>query len=142
MSEKAFKKFTISELKVLRDKIIEIKTKEELLEIIDRTIIEKEKASSESLNARFSVDWFNIDRAYIDLLHANGIHNVQQLREVEDIRSLRGITQVGYSQISWARDFFDMTELERIPPEKRTTERIIKKAVSHAQKCYKKHSDI
>lgn len=137
--EKHLNRFTIPELKVFRLEVLSAETKEELLETIDKTIQEKEYASSKSLNARFPVDWFNIDPQYISLLHDNGIYNLHQLREIKNIRRLSGMTQGGYEQISWARDFFDMTSLEELPPEERTTENVVKVIVKHANECEKKH---
>ena len=72
-NKKSLECFTLAELKVLREEVIASKTKEELLERVDSIIASRELKISESLNARFSVDWFNIDPDYISLLHNNGI---------------------------------------------------------------------
>lgn len=136
--------FTIPELKVFRQEVKSVKSKQELLMLIDETICQKEYVATQSLNARFPVDWFNIDRDYIELLHRNGIDNLQQLREIpeENLYQLTGMTKGGYSQISWARDFFDMTPLESLTPEQRTRKNIVKEIVKHANECSKKHPNI
>ena len=96
------------------------------------------------MNAQFSVDWFNIDQDYIDVLHANGIDNLAQLRSIKEeyLLTLKGMTYGGLEQISWARDFFDMTPIEKIKPEKRDPMTVAKVIVKHANECSKKHPNV
>jgi hypothetical protein len=96
------------------------------------------------MNSQFLVDWFNIDQDYIGILHANGIDNLAQLRSIkeEDLWQLTGMTQGGFRQISWARDFFDMTPIEKIKPEKRDPMTVAKVIVKHANECSKKHPNV
>jgi len=144
VSKSKLSKFSIEELQVFREKVLQAETKEELLAVIDKTIQKKEYELTESMNARFPVDWFNIDSGYIDLLHENGITNLAQLRSIkqEDLWQLEGMTQGGFTQISWARDFFDMTPIERIKPSKRDSMTVAKVIVKHANECSKKHPNI
>ena len=144
VSKSKLSKFSIEELQTFREKVLQAETKEELLAVIDKTIQKKEYELTESMNARFPVDWFNIDSGYIDILHANGITNLAQLRNIkeEDLWHLEGMTQGGYRQISWARDFFDMTPIEKIKPSKRDNMTVAKVIVKHANECSKKHPNI
>lgn len=137
-------KFTIPELQTFKSQVEEAKTKKDLLMLVDETIRQKEYAATKSLNARFPVDWFNIDKDCIELLHRNGIDNLQQLREIpeENLYQLTGMTQGGYSQISWARDFFDMTLLEALTPEQRTQQNVAKVIVKHTNECSKNYRNI
>lgn len=132
--KKSLECFTLAELKVLREEVIASKTKEELLERVDSIIASRELKISESLNARFSVDWFNIDPDYISLLHNNGIDTLAQLRQIEDVRELKGITEHGYEQISWAREFFNMEPVEQLPEKKRSDiDEVAKVIVKHSK---------
>ena len=117
---------------------------EELKEVIDSVIKKKEADLTTSMNSKFPVDWFNIDQDYIELLHDNGINNLAQLRSIkeEDLWQLTGMTQGGFRQISWARDFFDMTPIEKIKPEKRDPMTVAKVIVKHANECSKKHPNV
>ena len=134
--------FSLEELKRFKSIVTQVESKTALLEAVDKIIAQKEYEQTQSLNARFPVDWFNIDPDYIVLLHKNGIDNLAQLRAVENIHSLSGMTEMGYRQISWARDFFDMTPFEQIPESKRTMQKQAEVAVKQAQKCYKKHGNV
>lgn len=144
VSKSKLSKFSIEELQLFREKVLQAETKEELLAVIDKTIKKKEYEQTESMNARFPVDWFNIDQDYIGILHANGITNLAQLRSIkeDDLWQLRGMTQGGFRQISWARDFFDMTPIEKIKPSKRDSMTVAKVIVKHANECSKKHLNI
>lgn len=144
VSKSKLSKFSIEELQTFREKVLQAETKEELLTVIDKVIETKEYALTQSMNAQFPVDWFNIDKGYIDLLHANGVENLAQLRNIkeEDLWHLSGMTQGGFSQISWARDFFDMTPIEKIKPSKRDSMTVAKVIVKHANECSKKHPNI
>ena len=144
VSKSKLSKFSIEELQTFREKVLQAETKEELLTVIDKVIETKEYALTQSMNAQFPVDWFNIDKGYIDLLHANGVENLAQLRNIkeEDLWHLSGMTQGGFSQISWARDFFDMTPIEKIKPSKRDSITVAKVIVKHANECSKKHPNI
>lgn len=136
--------FSIEELKRFKEGILSVESNDELLELIDSTIKAKEKVLAMSMNSRFLVDWFNIDRANIVMLHNNGINNLAQLRELseEDMRGLTGITQSGFEQISWARDFFDMTSLENAPSYDEDSMAVAKIIVKQANKCSKKHPKV
>ncbi len=127
-------KYKISELKVFREHLLEATSTEEILIAIDEMIQEKEEASSKSLNARFPIDWMNIDLDYRQLLHSNGIETEQQLLDIQDLWSLKGMTQGGYEQISWAREFFDMRPIEELPEEKRSPMNVAKVIVKQAKK--------
>ena len=136
--------FSIDELKYLKERILSVESKEEILELVDTVIKEKEKVLPMSMNSRFLVDWFNIDRANIVMLHNNGINNLAQLRELseEDMRGLTGITKSGFEQISWARDFFDMTPLENAPSYNEDSMAVAKIIVKQANKCSKKYPNV
>ena len=136
--------FSIEELKVIRHEITSSESREQLLEVIDKVLKIKEDKLTKGMNAQFSVDWFNIDLDYIKILHANGITNLAQLRSIdqEDLWKLKGMTKGGFDQISWARDFFDMTPIEKIKPEKRDPMTVAKVIVKHANECRKKHPNI
>ena len=133
--------FTIPQLQTIKSQVLGVSSREELIELIEETIYQKEYAATQSLNARFPVDWVSIDRDHIEILHNNGIDNLYQLRETseEDLQQLTGMTQGGYIQISWARDFFDMSPLEGLTPEQRTKQNIVKVLVRHANECSEKH---
>lgn len=137
-------KFTIAELVTIREAVLKADSKDALQEEIDRIIKQKEESLSTSLNAQFPVDWFNIDPQNIKVLHDNGIHNLAQLRFIEEaeISLLKGITRSGIEQIAWARDFFDMTPIERIKPEQRDDMTVAKVIVKHANECRKKHPNV
>lgn len=136
--------YSITKLQQLKQYVELATSKEELISSICATIKDKEDMEAINWNTQFLVDWFNIDLNYIALLHNSGIENLAQLRSLseEEVKSLNGMTIDGYRQISWARDFFDMTPIQQIPIEKRTTEEVIKKIVKHANECYRKHGDI
>ena len=136
--------FSISELKCLREKIFNVESKEQAVELIDCIIKTKEDMLSQTMNERFLVDWFNIDQVNISLLHENGIDNLGQLRSMslEDLRRLGGITKSGFEQISWARDFFDMTPLKDIPSYSDDSMAVAKKIVKHAENVSKKHPNV
>ena len=123
--------FSISELQVIRNEVLEKNSKEDLVIYIDSIIKEKEKAKEKSMNSQFPVDWFNIDAEYIQLLHNNNINNLEQLISLSEteIKQLPEITQGGFEQISWARKFFDMTSIEQAKEsiDKNTTKKIKKK---------------
>ena len=138
VDKKNLTKFSISELKEFRTHVKKATTKEELLEALDEMISSKEEQSSRSLNSRFLVDWMNIDLGYRQLLHDNGIDTEQQLLEVENLWSLHGMTQGAHEQISWAKDFFDMSPIEQIPEEKRSLETVTKVIVKQANEVAKK----
>ena len=144
VSKSKLSSFSIEELQTFREKVLQATSKEELLEVIDSVIKKKEADLTTSMNSKFPVDWFNIDQDYIELLHDNGINNLAQLRSIKeaDLWKLQGMTQNGYSQISWARDFFDMTPIERIKPSKRDPMTVAKVIVKHANECSKKHPNI
>lgn len=143
MSKSKFHYFSIEELKLIRDEVTNATSQEQLVETIDRVLKNKEDKLTKGMNAQFSVDWFNIDQDYIGVLHANGIDNLAQLRSIkEDLWTLKGMTYGGFEQISWARDFFDMTPIEKIKPEKRDPMTVAKVIVKHANECRKKHPNV
>ena len=144
MAKSKFHYFSIEELKLIRDEVTNATSQEQLVETLDRTIKKKEEQLTKSMNSQFLVDWFNIDQDYIGILHANGIDNLAQLRSIkeEDLWQLTGMTQGGFRQISWARDFFDMTPIEKIKPEKRDPMTVAKVIVKHANECSKKHPNV
>jgi hypothetical protein len=144
MAKSKFHYFSIEELKLIRDEVTNATSQEQLVETLDRTIKKKEDQLTKSMNSQFLVDWFNIDQDYIGILHANGIENLAQLRSIkeEDLWQLTGMTQGGFRQISWARDFFDMTPIEKIKPEKRDPMTVAKVIVKHANECSKKHPNV
>lgn len=144
MAKSKFHYFSIEELKLIRDEVTNATSQEQLVETLDRTIKKKEDQLTKSMNSQFLVDWFNIDQDYIGILHANGIDNLAQLRSIkeEDLWQLTGMTQGGFRQISWARDFFDMTPIEKIKPEKRDPMTVAKVIVKHANECSKKHPNV
>ena len=144
MAISKFHYFSIEELKLIRDEVTNATSQEQLVETIDRVLKKKEDKLTKGMNAQFSVDWFNIDQDYIGVLHANGIDNLAQLRSIkeEDLLTLKGMTYGGFEQISWARDFFDMTPIEKIKPEKRDPMTVAKVIVKHANECSKKHPNV
>ena len=144
MAKNNFQYFSIEELKLIRHEITSSESQEQLLEVLNKVLKTKEDKLSKGMNAQFSVDWFNIDPDYIKILHANGIENLAQLRSIkqEDLWGLKGMTHGGFEQISWARDFFDMTPIEKIKPEKRDQMTVAKVIVKHANECSKKHPNI
>ena len=143
MAKNNLKYFSIEELKLIREEVVQAESKEHLVSVIDKVLKKKEDALT-GMNSRFSVDWFNIDPEYIEILHANGITNLAQLRSIkqEDLWNLKGMTQGGFAQIAWARDFFDMTPIEKIKPEKRDPMTVAKVIVKHANECSKKHPNV
>ena len=143
MAKNNLKYFSIEELKLIREEVVQAESKEHLVSVIDKVLKKKEDALT-GMNSRFSVDWFNIDPEYIEILHANGITNLAQLRNIkqEELWGLRGMTQGGFEQIAWARDFFDMTPIEKIKPEKRDPMTVAKVIVKHANECSKKHPNV
>ena len=144
MAKSKFHYFSIEELKLIRDEVTNATSQEQLVETIDRVLKKKEDKLTKGMNAQFSVDWFNIDQDYIDVLHANGIDNLAQLRSIKEeyLLTLKGMTYGGLEQISWARDFFDMTPIEKIKPEKRDPMTVAKVIVKHANECSKKHPNV
>lgn len=133
--------FTLDELKVVREVIVSSGTQEELFERVDKIIKSKEKKLVTSLNANFPVSWFNIDQEYIALLYRNGIATEAQLLEVEDISTLEGITEMGKQQITWAREFFNMEPLDKMPKKKQEDQmEVAKVIVKHAQEVNQKHN--
>ena len=60
VSKSKLSKFSIEELQTFREKVLQAETKEELLTVIDKVIETKEYALTQSMNAQFPVDWFNI----------------------------------------------------------------------------------
>lgn len=144
VSESKLSTFSIEELQTFREKVLHSSSKEELLEVLDRTIKKKEEQLTKCMNSQLLVEYFNIDQDYIEILHRNGINNLAQLRNIkeEDLWSLQGMTQGGFRQISWARDFFDMTPIERIKPAKRNSMTVAKVIVKHANECSKKHPNV
>ena len=143
MAKNNLKYFSIEELKLIREEVVQAESKEHLVSVIDKVLKKKEDALT-GMNSRFSVDWFNIDPEYIEILHANGITNLAQLRNIkqEELWGLRGMTQGGFEQIAWARDFFDMTPIEKIKPGKRDPMTVAKVIVKHANECSKKHPNV
>lgn len=71
-------KFSIEELKRFKEVILQVESKDSLLETVDSIIERKKEKLNHGMNSEFLVDWFNIDRANIDFLHANGIDNLAQ----------------------------------------------------------------
>ena len=144
MAKSKFHYFSIEELKLIRDEVTNATSQEQLVETIDRVLKKKEDKLTKGMNAQFSVDWFNIDQDYIGVLHANGIDNLAQLRSIKEeyLLTLKGMTYGGLEQISWARDFFDMTPIEKIKPEKRDPMTVAKVIVKHANECSKKHPNV
>lgn len=133
--------FTLDELKIVRDVITSSGSQEELFEKVDKVIKSKEEKQVTSLNANFPVSWFNIDQEYIALLYRNGIATEAQLLEVEDLSELEGITEMGKQQIAWARDFFNMEPIEKMPKKKQEDQmEVAKVIVKHAQNVSKKHN--
>lgn len=126
--------FSILELKKLRTHVEIAQSREELLEALDEIIFFKEEQANKSLNSRFLVEQMNIDLEYRKLLNDNGIITEQQLLEVANLWTLKGMTHGAYEQISWAREFFDMSPVEQIPEEHRNLENITKVIVKHARK--------
>lgn len=106
-------RFNKTELKTIREAVIEATTRDELLTTIEQIIEQKEKLETEGPNACIPVSFFNIDPDYRRLLHDNGIENLAQLRSIqeEELWSLKGMTHGGFEQISWAREFFNMEPL-------------------------------
>ena len=136
MVRKEYKKitdFTMEQLLIIRSTIKSAKTIEELLGTIDNVIQDK-VASSKDMNSRFPIDWMNIDAQYLELLHNNQIETLAQLREIDDLRMIPGITKHGIEQISWARDFFDMSDLENMSMETEADQlEVAKVIVKHAK---------
>ncbi len=118
-------RFNKTELKTIRDAVIEATTRDELLTTIEEIIEQKEKLETEGPNACIPVSFFNIDPDYRRLLHDNGIENLAQLRSIkeEDLWSLKGMTHGGFEQISWAREFFNMEPLVQDTKPKTNTKR-------------------
>ena len=109
--------FSLKQLRQIRTKVQSVETKEELLETLEKAISKKEKeeeiALTSSLNARFPIDWMNIDPTYKTLLHKNGIENLAQLRAVDDLKTIEGITPSAEIQLMWAREFFNMDAFDK-----------------------------
>lgn len=137
-------KFSIEELKRFKENVLIVQSKEELLEMIDRTIQQKEEELINHMNSKFLVDWFNIDKQNITLLHTNGIDNLVQLRNLteENLREISGMTESSYEQICWARDFFDATSMVQNIPAKRDNMTIVKVIVKQVEECNKKHPNV
>ena len=144
VTTKKISNFSIDELKIFKREIQRASSKEELLDTIDKIIKNKENNLALSLNERFPVTQFNIDPDYISLLHNNGIYNLAQLRNIkeDDLHLLKGMTKGGFAQISWARDFFDMTPFEGIKTNELSTMTIVKMVVKQANECSKKHPNV
>lgn len=146
MSKKSqLSSFSLQELRVIREAVAKAETKRQLLDTIDYMVEQKEKALTEGMNACIPVTFFNIDPGYIRVLQGNGIENLAQLRDIPeaDLWKLDGMTQGGFQQISWARDFFDMTPLEKMKPtERQDSLSVAKVIVKHANECRKKHGNV
>lgn len=142
MSKKEYKSlndFTIEQLSTIRQEIISAETKDDLLITLDSIIADK-NSKLHSLNSRFPIDWMNIDIQYLHLLHANGIENLAQLRDVEDLSAIPGITQHGLAQITWAKEFFDMSDIENMPIKTQDAQlEVAKVIVKHSKECSTKH---
>lgn len=111
-----FKGFNLEQLSQLKTQVLQAESKEEILEVIEELIEVKEKEEQEkatSLNSRFLVEWMNIDPPYIQMLHRNGIETLAQLRAIKDLWSIQGMTPNGETQISWAKEFFNMDSFEK-----------------------------
>ncbi len=108
---KKFKDYNIAQLIALRYRILNASSQEELIDEINSALAAKE-AAKKTLNYRFPIDWMNVDQEYKELLHRHDIENLHQLLEIDDLKRLPGITEEGIQQLSWARDFFDMTPFE------------------------------
>ena len=137
--------FSLQELRIIREAVDQAETKRQLLDAIDYMIEQKEKALTEGMNACIPVTFFNIDPGYIRVLQGNGIENLAQLRDIpeEDLWRLEGMTHGGFEQISWARDFFDMTPVEQMKPKDRKDDLSVAKViVKHANECRKKHGNV
>lgn len=130
--------FSLNELYILRDEVLNVSSKDEITAIITKTIVEKERQMPMSLNEKIPTSYLPIDREYQDLLYLNGIDNLSQLLEVKRLKSLKGMTEGAFEQISWARDFFDMTPLDEIPMTDRTTMNVAKVIVKQANECERK----
>lgn len=125
--------FNIPTLQAFKQAILSATSTEELLISLDEIISKKKELATTSFNARFLVDWMNIDPEYRLLLHRNGIENLHQLREIENLWELEGMTRGGHEQISWARAFFDMTPVENLSPEEESLGNIAKILIKHAE---------
>lgn len=137
---KSLNDFTIEQLTTFRNEVVSAKSTDNLLGTIDKILTAKEAAQT-SLNSRFSIDWMNIDMQYLQLLHKNNIETLAQLREIEDLRDISGITEHGLEQISWARDFFDMTPLENMPYNNENDQlEVAKVIVKHSKEVAKRHN--
>lgn len=137
---KSLDDFTVEQLTAFRNEIVSAKNKEKLLEAIDKVLVDKVSEQT-SLNSRFSIDWMNIDMQYLQLLHKNNIETLAQLREIEDLRDIPGITEHGLEQISWARDFFDMTPLENMTCNNENEQLAAAKIiVKHSKEVAKRHN--
>lgn len=99
--------FSIEELKIIRNKVIQLKSKNQLLNFLDSIIKDKEDDLTNNLNAKFKIEWMNIDPDDKVLLKNNGIYNLAQLRNIS-LDSINGITEGAKERISWAREFFNM----------------------------------
>lgn len=141
---KRLSKFSVEELKSFKENVLMVQSREELLEMIDRTIQQKEEELINCMNSKFLVDWFNIDKQNITLLHANGIDNLVQLRNLteENLRDISGMTESAYEQICWARDFFDVTPLVQNIPANSDNVVIAKVIVKQVEECSVRHPNV
>ena len=119
-------RFTIEELKIIREAVDKATSRDYLVETINSIIEQKEKVETEGINACIPVSYFNIDPDYRMLLYANGIENLAQLRRIkeEDLWSLKGMTHGGFEQISWAREFFNMEPVVREEDKPKTNVKV------------------
>ena len=129
--------FSLNELYTLREEVLSSTTKAELLAVITKTIIEKERQMPTTINEKIPTAYLPIDREYQDILYLNGIDNLSQLLQVKRLKSLKRMTEGAYEQISWVREFFDMTQLEEIPYQERTTMNVAKVIVKQANEVRK-----
>ncbi len=144
MAKKQFKSlndFSLAQLRVIKQGIETADSKESLLAEIDVIIEQKEALREIDYNRAFTIDMMNIDPDYRELLIRNGIFCEADLLEVEDLHSLTGMTMGAYEQISWARDFFDMTPLLTMPESKKDDQlEVAKVIVKHANSISKKNN--
>ena len=111
---------------ISKDRIMKLKSD---IDLKLAEIEENEIAEKNSWNARFTIDMIStLSPQEVKLLKDNKIENIADLR-LANISKITNGNQVLTESLTWTRDFYDMTEVEKKfkLKEKGKVKRIIKK---------------
>lgn len=122
MEKVILENLSLSELRQIRDLATNTKTKKQFISKLDKIVKEKEKVEGLSLNERYSLDTIStFTPEELEILEGNNIHTMADLRAT-NVSQLYGITEVTKESISWARDFYNLENIN-LPKKERTSKR-------------------